>query len=62
MEVWLIAIKKGNLREAEKKGSKGIWNTLWGLHIGIFWKIDFINPPEVQGRLLLNQKRQDYNS
>jgi hypothetical protein len=23
----------------------------WSLHIGSFWKIHFINPPEVQGQL-----------
>jgi hypothetical protein len=34
-----------------RKAPKGNSESPWSLHIGIFWKIHFINPPEVQGQV-----------
>jgi hypothetical protein len=35
----------------KEKAPKGNYDSPWSLHIGTFWKIHFINPPEVHGRL-----------
>jgi hypothetical protein len=45
-------IKKGFSRREEKKAPKGTSESLWSLHIRSFWKIHFINPPEIQGRFI----------
>jgi hypothetical protein len=47
----LIFKEQGNSTVAEKKGSKEIANFLGAYCMGIFWKIHFINPPEVQGQV-----------
>jgi hypothetical protein len=36
----------------ERKGSKGKSESPWSLHMGIFWEIHFINPPEVHGQFV----------
>jgi hypothetical protein len=36
----------------EQKSPKGESESPWGLHIGSFWEIHFINPAEAQGKLL----------
>jgi len=35
-----------------KKAPAGISESLWSLHIRSFWKIHFINPPEVQDQVV----------
>jgi len=35
-----------------KKAPNGKSESTWSLHIGSFWKIHFINPPEVQGQVV----------
>jgi hypothetical protein len=37
------------MNDENKKGSKGKLYIPWGLYIGIFWKTQFINPPQVRG-------------
>jgi hypothetical protein len=45
-----------------KKAPKGSLNPLKADRRGIFWKIHFINPPEVEGQGLgYSIKRQDNN-
>jgi hypothetical protein len=36
----------------KKKPPGGEGKFPWSLHIGAFWKIHFINPPEVQGQVV----------
>jgi hypothetical protein len=35
-----------------RKAPRGNSESPWSLHIGIFWKTHFINPPEVIGRVI----------
>jgi hypothetical protein len=35
-----------------KKAPKENSESPWSLHIGSFWEIGFINPPEVQGQIV----------
>jgi len=49
-------------KRAKKKAPKGQPESPWSLHMRSFWKITFINSPEEQGKLLLSQKRWDYDS
>jgi hypothetical protein len=35
-----------------RKAPKGNSESLWSLHTGSFWKIHFINPPEVRGQVV----------
>jgi hypothetical protein len=41
-------LSKGKIRKALKENSKSPWS----LHIGSFWKVHFINPPEVRGQVV----------
>jgi hypothetical protein len=41
-----------------KKGSKGIQESPGAYHMGIFWKIHFINPPEVRGQVVRLKKKE----
>jgi len=36
----------------DRKAPKGKFESPWSLHIGIFWKIHFINPPEAQDQVV----------
>jgi hypothetical protein len=40
------------------KAPKGRKNPPWSLHIGIFWKIHFINPPEVRGQVVRLKRKK----
>jgi hypothetical protein len=52
------ALRKDNSRKTEMKGSKGIQESPWSLHIGSFWKILFIYPPEVQGQVVRLKRKE----
>jgi len=52
LENWLIFIQTGRFRKGKKQAPKGISESPWSLHIGIFWKTHFINPPEVQDQVV----------
>jgi len=38
--------RNGKSGKAEKKSSRAHLKSSWSLHIGSFWKIHFINPPQ----------------
>jgi len=49
----LIDFKEKEIFERQRRAApKGKSESPWGLHIGSFWEIHFINPPEVQGKIL----------
>jgi hypothetical protein len=41
-----------------KKGSKGMQESPGAYRMGIFWKIHFINPPEVRGQVVRSKKKE----
>ena len=57
--IFLIAtnIYESMIRGRQKeRAPKGKSKAPWGLHIRSFWKIHFINPPEVQGQVVFESK------
>jgi len=42
-----ISLDLNFLKNQKNEGPKGSFKSAWSLPIGIFWKIHFINPPEV---------------
>jgi hypothetical protein len=42
----------GLVKGKTRKAPRGKSESPWSLYIGIFWKIHFINPPEVRGQVV----------
>jgi hypothetical protein len=48
--------------ENKKKAPKGKSESPWSLHIRSFWKIHFINPPEVRGQVFILKEMVGYDN
>jgi len=63
---FLVAWEQGQrtiLERQKGEAPKGKSESVWSLHMGSFWKIHFINPPEVEDQvvdLLIYEKNSSH--